>query len=80
MLLTIPQPEAWTVILGTSQAATPAEMFSDMVEVGRGSVRPEAMEGHVETFTMRTVSGSTEGVLVLEWEHVRVRIPIKPRA
>lgn len=76
LLLTVPGRDVWTVVLGTSDAPTPAQMFGDMVEVGRGQVPVERLGGHVETFTMRG-GGNGAAELVLEWEAMQVRIPIR---
>lgn len=77
LVFTVPGPDEWTVQLHTSDAEVPNEMFGDNVEVGRGTVRAEPLDEHVETFTIRGVSGETEGAFVLEWERTRVRIPVE---
>ena len=76
VLMTIPGPERWTVLLSTSAAPTPMEMFNALVEVGRGEVLVEALDAPVEQFTIRAAGDSARAELILEWERVRIRIPV----
>ncbi len=46
-------------------------------ELGRATVVSERTEQHVETFTIRTESMDGGAALVLEWEHTRVRVPLR---
>jgi hypothetical protein len=77
LLLTIPAPDEWTVLLNTTAAQTAAEMFRAMDEVGRATVPARLMPDHVEVFTIRGSSGEAEAALILEWERTRVRIPLR---
>jgi hypothetical protein len=78
VLLTIPERDAWLVLFHTSQATSPVAMFEDMVEVARGQATVEALDRRVETFTMRGVADGDAYALLLEWEHTRVRVPVRP--
>lgn len=78
LLFTAPRPEEWTIAIFASDAEDAVEMFQTMRPMGQGPARVEALADPVETFTMRGVDGATEGGLLLEWERVRVRIPIRP--
>ncbi len=78
MLFTVPQPEQWVIAIFISDATDPVEMFRTMRSVGEGMVVAESLETHVETFTMRGTTGAAVADLILEWERVRVRIPIRP--
>jgi hypothetical protein len=78
ILMTIPGPERWTVVLSTSDARTPTEMFNALTEVGRADVRAETLDAPVEKLTIRTVTDTAGVQLILEWERTRVRIPVKP--
>jgi len=78
MLFTVPQPERWVIAIFISDATDPVEMFQTMRSVGEGMVVVESLETHVETFTIRGTTGAAVADLILEWERVRVRIPIRP--
>lgn len=78
VLMTIPGPDRWTISLHTSSAPTPAEMFNALVDVGRGEVPTESLSAPVEQFTMRGTADAGGAHLVLEWERIRVRIPVIP--
>ena len=78
MLFTAPSPERWVVAFFTSEAEDPVQMFRDMRPVAQGAAAPEDLPDLVETFTIRGIDGEVEGALALEWERVRVRIPIRP--
>ena len=79
MLFTVPRPAQWQVAIYASEAHDAVEMFRSMRAVGQGVAPTEALMEPVETFTIRGVDGVTDGELLLEWERVRVRIPIKAR-
>jgi len=76
LILTIPDEEEWTVLFNTADGGTPMEMFERMTEVARGRAPAERLEAHVETFTMIGTGNGTTAEILLEWEHLRVRIPI----
>ncbi len=78
---TVPGEDGWEVVLNRSITQWGHEgRYTEEVkaqEVGRGTVRSERMDNHVETFTMRTESTGAGVTLLLEWEHTRVMVPIK---
>lgn len=80
-LYTVPGENAWTVIVNRSitQWGHIARYTSRVKaqEVGRAAVSRERLSEHVETLTFRAerVPGSRT-VLLLEWEHTRVRLPV----
>lgn len=76
LLFSVPGAEEWTIQLHTSDAPVD-EMLADNEEVARGTVPVEALDEHVEMFTIRGTGGDTAGELILEWERTRVRIPIR---
>ena len=78
VLMTIPHPDRWVILLNTSTASTPRQMFDALVEVGRGEVPVERLAAPVEQFRIRSGTGSDAG-LVLEWERTRVRLPMVVR-
>ena len=75
ILMTVPGPDRWTILLSTSTAPTPVQMFGALVEVGRGQVPVERLDTPVERLTITAATGPQPGLL-LEWEHVRVRLPV----
>jgi hypothetical protein len=79
VIMTIPGPERWTVLLNTASAPTPAEMFNALVEVGRGEVAAEPLETTVEQLTIRAEPDASGAMLILEWERTRIRIPLHTR-
>jgi hypothetical protein len=81
-LYTVPKAGEWEIIVnrsvkqwGEESNYTPAVQAQ---EVGRASVKTEAVKEPVETFTIRTEGAGSGATLVLEWEKTRVRIPVKP--
>ncbi len=79
ILFTVPRPNDWLVVFYVSDATDAVEMFQTMRPVGQGTVQLEALTAPVDTFTMRGIGGASEGQLLLEWERVRVRVPIRSR-
>lgn len=77
ILMTVPGVERWTIILSTSDAGTPMEIFNALTEVGRAEVPVESAEAPVERFTIRALPDSGGIQLLLEWQQTRVRIPVK---
>jgi hypothetical protein len=78
---TVPAEDEWTVIVNRSitQWGHIARYTSRVKaqEVGRARVPRERLADHVETLTFRAERGvETRTVLLLEWEHTRVRIPM----
>ncbi|HET9275582.1 MAG TPA: DUF2911 domain-containing protein [Gemmatimonadales bacterium] len=76
VVTTVPGPAEWTVIFHTTEAQDPARMFESLVEVGRGRATPEPLDSLVEQLTIRVDPGRRPA-LILEWERVRVRIPMQ---
>ncbi len=77
VLLTVPRPEDWIIVINGTEGDDPAEMFRNMHQIGHGIVASEPLDDYVETFTMRGTTGRTTADLILEWERVRVRIPFR---
>jgi hypothetical protein len=83
-LYTIPKEGEWTVIVNRSitQWGHIARYTSKVKEqeVGSAAVPSERLGEHAETMTFRAEQeGSGETLLLLEWEHTRVTIPIQAR-
>ena len=71
VLLTVPRPEDWIIVINGTEGDDPAEMFRNMHQIGHGIVASEPLDDYVETFTMRGTTGRTAADLILEWERVR---------
>lgn len=83
-LYTIPGESDWVLIVNSSitQWGHIAEYSSKVKaqEMGSAEVHSERLDDHVETMTFKTETGpGGETVLLLEWEHTRVSIPIAAR-
>jgi hypothetical protein len=82
-LYTVPGEREWVVILNRSTSQWGHEsMYTAEVqaqEVGRATVPAERLEEPVETFTIRYAPQDVEGDLVLEWDHARIRVPVRVR-
>ena len=83
-LYTIPGEGEWVVIVNSSitQWGHIAEYSSKVKaqEMGSAEVHRDWLDDHVEKMTFRTEAGSDGAtLLVLEWEHTRVSIPIAAR-
>lgn len=81
-LYTIPGEIEWEVIVNRSISQWGAERtYNDEVkaqEVGRSTVPSSRIDGHVEMFTIKSESTGLGANVVLEWEHTRVTIPVRP--
>lgn len=90
-IYTVPSTREWVVVLNasTSQGGLTRdegqfknEYVADVraQEVGRALVSSAAMTEYVEQFTIRSErTGPNAGEIILEWERIRVRIPIRAR-
>lgn len=80
-LYTIPTEDEWEIIVNRSITQSGHEgRYSEEVkaqEVGRGTVPSERMEDHVESFAIRSEPAESGVTVILEWEHTRVRIPVR---
>lgn len=80
-LYTMPGETEWTLIVNrsTSQWGHEARYTGEVAaqEVGRAPVPVERMDQHVESFTVRSEPTSAGADILLEWERMRVRIPIR---
>jgi hypothetical protein len=81
-LYTVPGESQWQVVLNRSITQWGHENFytGEVVaaEIARRPVRSEQLEEHVEQHTMKwEKQGAGAADLVLEWEHTRVRIPVR---
>lgn len=77
IIMTVPGAERWTIVLSTSDAVAPLEMFNALTDVGRAEVPVEPAEVPVERFSIRALPDSAGIQLLLEWQQTRVRIPVK---
>jgi hypothetical protein len=76
-LFTIPGKTSWTVVLNSDPSA-PALSPDTKLEVARITVKPAALPASRERLAFIFSDASDEGVnLDLEWEKLRVRIPLK---
>lgn len=80
-LYTVPTRGEWQIVLNRSITQWGHESrYTPEVraqEVGRGRAPSERVANHIETFTIRSERAGTEATLVLEWEHTRVRVPVR---
>lgn len=81
-IYTVPGKDVWTVIVNRStsqwghESAYTAEIQAQ--EAGRAEVEAEPLGDHVETFTIRSAPAGKDAVdVILEWEHTRVRVPVR---
>lgn len=76
-LFTIPGKTSWTIVLNSDKAANAAE-YKQAKDVARITVKPTALAEPRERLTF-LFSGTTDDdtSLDLEWERLRVRIPLK---
>jgi hypothetical protein len=82
-LYSVPGPKEWEIIVNRSTSQWGEESnYTDQVkaqEVGRGRAPVEALAAPVEMFTIKAdPAGGEAKALLLEWEKVRVRIPVAP--
>lgn len=83
-VLTVPQPTTWVVLFhhfATPDSAfdDPAHVFQTLREAGRGTMRAEAVEAPVDTFTIRPVTDEAGLAFLLEWGTLRARLPVRFR-
>lgn len=80
-LYTVPGESEWEIIVNRSTEQWGAERYYteevEAQEAGRGSVRANATDQHVETMTFRaTPDGANAARLTLEWEGTQLVIPV----
>jgi hypothetical protein len=76
-LFTIPGKSSWTIILNTNQKQWGSTDYDQTQDVARMTVKP-ATSGHRERMTFIFSDTTDDGTrLDLEWEKVRVSIPLK---
>lgn len=79
-LYAVPGPDSWSVVLnGTvDRWGIPVDEAVRAEDVGSFQVPVEATEALVETFTLSFREGGEDTAeLVAEWEHTRIRIPLR---
>lgn len=76
ILLSVPNPDRWTLIISTTNVTEPARMFAALTEVARAELIPDATTAFVEQLRIRSEPADSGSRLVLEWENTRLRIPI----
>jgi hypothetical protein len=79
-LYVIPRESEWTVAVNRSveRWGIPIDEGVRSQDVGRGTAPVERLGQHVEQLTLRLApTGQGAAELVVEWEHTRVRIPIR---
>lgn len=79
-LYTIPGENQWEVFLNASTAHWGNQLSEDVLEqeIGSAMVPAQALDDHEETFTIRFEPPSERMTrMILEWEHTRVRIPVR---
>jgi len=77
VIMTVPGPRDWIILFYTFEASDdPARIFQSLVETGRGRTRADSLPSPVETFRIRPVDDATGRAFVLEWGHVRTRLPV----
>lgn len=77
VLLTVPEAERWDVVFYTADGTDPARMYQSLFQVGQGTAAAERIDHHIESLTFRAEGGPVASELVLEWERVRVRLPVR---
>ena len=82
-LYTVPTEKEWTVIVNrsTKQWGIENQYTAEIKaqEVGRAQLKAETVQQPVEQFTIRSQPVKGGADLVLEWEHSRVKIPVRAR-
>lgn len=82
-LYSVPGATQWEIIVNRSISQWGEESYYTqevkLQEVGRATVKREAVTEPIETFTIRAELGANgAATLILEWEKTRIRIPLKP--
>lgn len=80
-LYTIPGEAEWVIVVNRSIEQWGDEGSYEPVkgmEVGRGKVKSQTLNEHIEQFTIRTEPGKGYGAsLILEWEKMRIAVPVE---
>jgi hypothetical protein len=77
-LYTIPGKERWTIIIhaNTKMRSLAGDVYKQENDVFRFEVKPQRIEGYIETFTLQFAALGTNSLnLQLLWEHTLVNIP-----
>lgn len=78
-LYTVPEPDAWTVVLNRlpDRMGIPIDDWVRSHDVGRLTVPVESTGQRVERLTIRFEPvGADSAALIIEWERTRARIPV----
>lgn len=79
-LYAVPGAEAWRIFVNRDTRHWGNQITEEVreKEVGSLTVEPERLGEHVERMRLRfEPTGGRAAALILEWEHTRVRIPIR---
>lgn len=79
LLMTIPGPASWGILFYTTDSTDdPVRRFQTMVLFGHGFAKTEALDDTVDPFTIRVQDVKGDPEFLLEWERLRVRVPVRP--
>jgi hypothetical protein len=80
-LYAIPELDAWTIVVNgnTNRWGIPISPEVRQEDIGSILVEPSRSSAHVETLTFSFAGEGRSGILTLEWERVRIQVPIVRR-
>ncbi len=74
-LFTVPGEEQWEIIINKVINQWGTE-YDESEDVGRGTVKSEALQQPIEQFTIRSDAAENAQAILLEWQKFRVRVPV----
>ncbi len=76
VLMTVPRQESWTILFFTTTATDPAAIFQTLTDVGQGVGAVERLDRPIEMFTIRAEEYPLSPAILIEWDLIRVRVPV----
>lgn len=76
-LFTIPGKTEWTIIINTKYQQHLADDYNAAEDVVRVKVKPLKKQGITQRLTYDVISVSKDAAIAIEWEYVRVQLPVK---
>jgi hypothetical protein len=76
LILSVPDSTRWLVVFYTATGTDASEMFRTRKEVATGTASVERLATPVDQFTIRSTMGPEGTAFLLEWGHLRARLPV----
>jgi len=76
VLLAVPGPDRWMVVLHTAESTDPSRMFQTLTVVGNARAQVDSIHPPVEQFTIR-IQETPNRAFLLEWGSLQARLEVR---